>query len=122
MISSTFAHDFAESWIRAFNSRDIEKIFELYDDNFIMESPYIRERMNIESGLLQGKPAVRPYWEKSLAQNPPIFFRPIEVFVGVSSVVIFYESVGRKLVCETFKFNGEGKVVSGCSQHGRPTG
>ena len=113
-----FAAEFANKWIEAFNSHDIEVIFDLYDDDFIMESPYIQERMNIESGILKGKKELRSYWENSLALTPPLKFKLIGVFVGASSVTIHYESIGRKMVCETFKFNKQGKVISGCSQHG----
>ena len=83
-----------------------------------MQSPYIRERMGVDSGVLCGKEQVRPYWEKSLALLPPLQFELVEVFVGVDSVVVYYRNVGRKLVCETFTFSAAGKVSSGCSQHG----
>lgn len=118
MIDIHLAEAFAANWIAAFNSRDLEQIFDLYEDDFTMTSPYIRERMNIESGVLVGKEAVRPYWETSLALEPPLEFVLHGVFAGVSTVVVLYENVGRKMVCETFTFSASGKIASGCSQHG----
>ena len=118
MIDRNWAMEFAEKWIAVFNSRDLERIFSLYDDAFTMTSPYILERMGDESGMLRGKEQVKPYWEMSLATEPPITFELIEVFTGVSSIVIYYKSVGRKLVCESLTFNKQGKIVSGVSQHG----
>jgi hypothetical protein len=118
VVTKEFAEEFSVKWIDAFNSRDLDKIFDLYDDGFSMKSPYIQERMGITSGVLVGKEPVRPYWVKSLAIDPPIQFKLICAYVGVDSVIVHYENVGRKLVCETFTFNNEGKIISGCSQHG----
>jgi hypothetical protein len=119
MIDKDWAAEFAKTWIAAFNSHDLDSIFDLYEDNFMMTSPFIAERMGIESGALVGKGNVRPYWEKSLAIHPPLVFSLIDVFVGVSSIVVYYENVDRKMVCETFTFGNSGKISSGCSQHGK---
>ncbi len=117
MMTQEQAKDFAIQWINAFNSHDLNRIFALYDDDFTMKSPNIVERMGIESGQLQGKEHIKPYWSKALSSQPPLQFKLIDVFVGVSSVIVHYESVGRKRVCETFMFNAKGKVIVGESQH-----
>jgi ketosteroid isomerase-like protein len=119
MIDKDWAAEFAKTWIDAFNSNDLECIFELYEDDFTMTSPFIAERMGVESGVLVGKENIRPYWEKSLAIHPPLIFSLIDVFVGVSSIVVYYENIGRILVCETFTFSNSGMISSGCSQHGK---
>jgi ketosteroid isomerase-like protein len=119
MIDRQWAMAFAQKWIDAFNSHDLETIFSLYEDDFEMTSPYIVERMGIVSGVLKGKESVRPYWQKSLSADPPLKFELIDVFVGVNSVVVYYKNIGRKMVCETFTFSENGKVISGCSQHGK---
>lgn len=117
MINKKFSTMFAEKWINAFNSHDLESIFDLYDNNFTMESPYIRERMGIKSGILIGKNNIRPYWEKSFALSPPLKFKLINVFMGVTIIVVYYESIGRNLVCEIFEFNDKNKIIRGSSQH-----
>lgn len=119
MINEAWAREFADKWIDAFNAGDLDKIFFLYEDDFKMTSPYIVERMGVKSGVLIGKESVRPYWEKSLSMHPPLKFKLIDVFVGVSSVVIYYENAGRKMVCETFTFSENWRISSGCSQHGK---
>jgi len=55
MIDRKSAIEFSEKWIAAFNSHDLERIFDLYTDDFTMASPYIKERMGIESGIFSGK-------------------------------------------------------------------
>ena len=118
MIDRKWALEFAASWIAAFNSHDLETIFSFYDDAFTMSSPYIQERMGVASGILEGKTQVRPYWEKSLAADPPVKFELIDVFTGGASIVICYKSIGRKVVCESLTFNKAGRITSGISQHG----
>jgi len=120
MIDRKPAIEFAEKWIAAFNSHDLERIFDLYTDDFTMTSPYIKERMGIESGILSGKENVRPYWGKSLTIKPLLLFELVDVFVGVSTVVVYYKNSGRKMISETFTFNKQGKVTTACSQHGKP--
>lgn len=117
MLNKNWAQQWALEWIDAFNSHDLDRIFALYDDDFEMHSPYIIERMSELSGQLIGKKAVAPYWQQSLALQPPIQFELIDVFVGVAQLSVVYRSIGRKVVCESFRFNADGKVIWGCSQH-----
>lgn len=114
------ALEFAQRWISAFNSRDLERILSLYDDDFTMSSPYIVERMGIGSGSLAGKENIRPYWEQALAVDPPLRFELMGVFAGVTSITIYYRSVGHRLVCESLSFNDHGRIISGVSCHGPP--
>ena len=117
MINQQWALDFASDWINAFNSGDIEKVFVLYDDNFSMSSPYITQRMGVKSCKLVGKDNVKPYWTKALSSIPRLEFKLLNVFCGVDSVSVHYESIGRKIVIETFEFNQQGKVIAGYSSH-----
>lgn len=119
MIERDWAHQFADQWIAAFNSHDLERISSFYTDDFTMTSPSIRDRMEVASGTMKGKDEARLYWEKSLALQPPLLFVLKGVFVGIDTVVVHYESINRKLVCETFTFNSQGRITSASSQHGR---
>ncbi|WP_157976684.1 nuclear transport factor 2 family protein [Parahaliea mediterranea] len=118
MLDRDEAEKIARKWIDAWNSHDLDRIFDLYEDDFTMTSPYICSRMNIESGVLSGKNEVRPYWEKSLMMRPPLEFMLKGIFSGVSSVVVLYESNRGATVCETLEIDSNGKINSGCSQHG----
>lgn len=120
MIDRAWALNFAQKWIDAFNSHDLARIFALYEDDFTMKSPYIISRMGVESGELRGKEAIRPYWSQSLGPNSTLHFELLDVFVGIDSVVVYYKSRGRNYVAETFTFSENGKVATGCSQHGTP--
>ena len=45
MIDATFAQQFAEEWLRAWNAHHLEAILAHYTDDFEMSSPFIVERM-----------------------------------------------------------------------------
>ena len=59
MISREFADRFAQEWIDAWNSHDLERVLAHYaDDDFDISSPYIAQIAGEHSGMLNGKPAV----------------------------------------------------------------
>ena len=117
-LSEAWARQFAEEWVEAWNSHDLERIFAHYTDDFTMYSPMIRELGFSSSGALQGKEAIRPYWTRGLAAQPPIRFELLDVYVGADSIAIHYRSVGRKRVVEGLHFNAEGRAVRGSACYG----
>jgi ketosteroid isomerase-like protein len=119
MIDKNWAENFAKDWIEAWNSGDIERIFSHYTDDFEMSSPLIVERMNEPSGTLKGKEKIRPYWEKGLAQNPPIHFEFERVLIGVNGIAIFYKNQKNQQVAEMLIFNDKGKVTVGNAHYDR---
>ncbi|HUW28751.1 MAG TPA: nuclear transport factor 2 family protein [Sulfuriferula sp.] len=118
MIDSAWAHEFAREWIAAWNSHDLERILSHYTDDFEMSSPLIIERMHEPSGKLKGKEQVWPYWQKGLVAMPPLKFELLDVFVSVDSMVIYYRSIHRKMVCEALFFNAQRQVVRGVAHYG----
>src|SRR5262245_6180799 len=101
------AHAFASTWIAAWNSGDLERVFALYADDFEMRSPLVAERGFSASGVLRGRAAIRPYWGAGMADaRPPLRFELIDAYAGVGSVAIHYRSVGRRLVVEVIDLDG----------------
>ena len=119
VIDSSWAHQFAEDWIDAWNSHDLERILAHYADDFEMSSPLIVERMNEPSGTLKGKAAIRPYWQIGLAANPPLKFELIEVLVGIDSTTLYYRRMNGKMAAEVLIFNAQGQVVKGMAHYSR---
>ncbi|HWV13869.1 MAG TPA: nuclear transport factor 2 family protein [Cellvibrio sp.] len=103
---------FANEWVTAWNQHDIERILSHYSDDVRVFSPLIVERMGLPEGYLQGKAALRDYWKPSFSLTPPLCFRLIDIFLGVNSVAILYENIGRRLVVENFTINQDMKVSS----------
>jgi GNAT superfamily N-acetyltransferase len=112
-LTKDWALTFAQEWVDAWNSHDLDRILSHYTDDFEMRSPLIVERMNVPSGVLRGKDQIRPYWAKGLQAQPPILFELRDVYVGASSIAITYLSVGRGVVTEVVIFDDVGKIASG---------
>ena len=118
MIDAKWAKEFAQDWIDSWNAHDINRIFSHYTDDFEMRSPLIAERMGIASGVLKGKAAVRPYWERGLAATPPLKFVLHDVLVGTESVALYYYNVTRgRMVTEVITFNEQRKGISGSAMY-----
>ena len=123
MITATWAREFAEEWIAAWNSHDLERIFAHYRDDFEMQSPLIIERMGVPSGTLKGKDAIRPYWRIGLAAKPPLHFELQDVLVGVDTIAIYYRSVNRdRMVAEILRFDDQRRVIYGAGLYGNVLG
>ena len=84
----TAAEHFAEEWVAAWNSHDLERILVHYHEDFEMASPLIVRLAGERSGKLRGKSAIRECWRRALAAAPQLQFELLNVFAGVDSVVI----------------------------------
>ena len=116
MLDQEWAQAFAKEWIASWNAHDMERILSHYTEDFEMSSPLIVERLGLPEGKLKGKQAVGEYWQPGLSANPPLRFELIDVLVGIDSMTLYYNSVGRRLVAETLFFNSAGKATRGITQ------
>lgn len=117
MINHSFAKQFADDWVRAWNARDLDAVLAHYTEDFEMSSPYIPEFAGEPSGTLKGKRAVGAYWTKALAKLPNLHFELITVLTGVDSVTIYYRGANNRLVAEVFFFSADGKVERAFSHY-----
>lgn len=109
MLTMEQAEEFAQEWIAAWNSHDLDRILSHYTDDFEMSSPVIAQVMAEPSGRLQGKERISVYWGRALERYPGLYFEKLHVLRGVDSVTIIYNGV-RGLSAEVFHFNVAGKV------------
>lgn len=116
MIDQQWAQAFANDWIVSWNAHDMDRILSHYTDDFEMSSPLIVQRLGLPEGKLKGKQAVGEYWRPGMTTNPPLQFELLDVFVGMESITLYYNSVGRRLVAETLFFNRSGKATRGIAQ------
>jgi len=117
VISATQAQTFAQEWIAAWNSHDLDRVLSHYSDNFEMTSPFIAAMMNEPSGTIKGKGKVRAYWAKALERIPDLHFKLIEALASVNSIAIYYEAVLGKRAVEVFFFDKHGKVARGLAHY-----
>lgn len=83
MIESSFAREFAENWIDAWNSHDLERIQSHYADGFTMVSPLIVTLVGEATGTLRGRKNTLDYWALVLNHFPDLKLELFEVLVGV---------------------------------------
>ena len=120
MIDGAWAREFAQEWIDAWNSHDLDRILAHYAEDFEMSSPLIVERGRDPGGVLRGKAAIRDYWAIGLAVIPPLRFELLDVHSGISQIGILYRSVGRRRVIELLTFNESLQVIRGAGLYGGP--
>jgi hypothetical protein len=113
MIDVTFAQEFAEAWVEAWNAHDLDAILSHYTDDFEMSSPFIIERMQEPSGTLKGKDRIRPYWQISLSRTPPLHFTLLNVLIGAQSIILHFRRESGQLGAEVLFFNAQRQVIKG---------
>jgi uncharacterized protein YjiS (DUF1127 family) len=108
--------EFAESWIEAWNRRDLDAVLAHFSDEFEFSSPLIRQIAGEPSGKLVGKAAVRAYWRTALSRLPELHFELVQVLAGVDSLTILYRGQ-RGLGAEVFQLGANGLAVRGDAQY-----
>ncbi len=104
---------FIAGWLDAWNRHDLEAIMAKYTDDFEFTSPLVRRVGGVASGTLQGKAAIRDYWQVVLAKYPDLHLSLIDATRGVDTLSLYYtaRTAGREVrAIETFFFDGTGLV------------
>lgn len=104
------AQQFAEIWIEAWNSHDLDIILSHYSEDIEITTPMIKLALGEGDGSLKGKDAVADYWKRALDKMPDLHFELYDVTEGVNSVALYYKSVMEKKAIEVMFFNEEDKV------------
>jgi hypothetical protein len=111
MVTGEWVREFAQEWVRSWNTHDLEAILAHYEDGVVLTSPVAARLLNDPSGNVRGKAALRAYFSKGLEAYPDLKFELKDVMWGLSSVVLCYANqVGRK-TGEFMEIDGNGKVV-----------
>jgi ketosteroid isomerase-like protein len=100
------AQDFAASWVKAWNAHDLEQLLGHFADDVVFASPVAAQLFDGSDGVLRGKAALRDYWAQGLRLIPDLHFTVLDVYVGVSAVVINYRNQKGARVSEVLIFDG----------------
>lgn len=90
MLSAAEAHAFAEHWVEAWNSHDLERILAHYTEDVELVSPVVVQLLGVADGTVRGKSALRGYFARGLEAFPQLRFTLERVAWGVRSVVLVY--------------------------------
>lgn len=115
MISTEQAEHFAQEWIAAWNSHDLDSILSHYTDDFTIETPMAALLVPESKGIVEGKDAVRKYWTIGLQNNSDLVFELQKVLIGVQGITIYYTNTSRnRQVAEVLWLNDAGKAYKCC--------
>ncbi len=110
-MTKEFATAFAQRWVKAWNSHDLEEILSFYSEDFIIETPMALLLYPQSGGTVVGKSEVRKYWAIGLEKSPNLYFELLDVLVGVNSVGIhLFNTASNKKSVELMCFKGDMKV------------
>src|SRR5947209_5209085 len=101
------AVEFANQWVKGWNSHDVEMVLAHFVDDVVFTSPVAARVVPESAGVLRGKPALRAYWSAALARVPDLHFEVLGVYTGTDHLVINYRNHVGGLVCEVLRFDGE---------------
>ncbi|HXX15161.1 MAG TPA: nuclear transport factor 2 family protein [Candidatus Eremiobacteraceae bacterium] len=111
MFTQTEAQEFAQQWIRAWNSHDLEAIMSHYASSVTLTSPVAAKLLNLPSGTVEGKPALRSYFARGLEAFPQLKFELADVLYGLSSIVVYYINHKGTKTAEYMEFDANKKVI-----------
>jgi len=107
-----FARAFAEEWIAAWNSHDLDVILTHYEDDVELRSPVAMKLLGGD-GRVRGKAALREYFELGLKAYPHLRFELAETLWGMETIVISYRNnVRGSKTAEVMLMSEAGKVRS----------
>ena len=100
---------FAQQWIDAWNSRDLEQILGHYAPEIEFLSPVAEKRLG--DGRVVGLGALREYWGPALQAIPTLKFELELVLSGANCLTILYRNHNGARVAETMELDDNRRVV-----------
>jgi hypothetical protein len=101
----------AQNWLHDWNQHNLDAILSHYADDVEFTSPLIAKLTRYENGIITDKAALREYFATGLAAYPDLKFEPLQILVGVNSIVIYYRSVQGLLAAECITINSQGLIA-----------
>jgi predicted ester cyclase len=110
MLTKEQAYQFAQEWVTAWNTHDLDQIMSHYDEEVELISPVAAQLLNQSDGKVAGKANLRAYFQKGLAAYPSLHFELKDVLWGVGSVVLYYANQRGTHTGEYMEISPHGKV------------
>jgi len=115
-MDKTIIEDFAQEWISAWNSHDLnshdlDEILSHYADKIEYVSPLVIERYDDATGTITNKEKLKKYIATGLAANPKLKLELVQVLLGVRGFVLYYKNARDRHSAEYFELNDKQKVT-----------
>jgi len=72
-------NELAHRWFDAFNSKDLTKLLELYQDSAEHFSPKLKVRHPETNGMIKGKESLRSWWQDAFKRLPSLHYELIRL-------------------------------------------
>lgn len=109
-LQASFAHEFAQEWVEAWNSHDLERILTHYDEEVVLTSPVALKLLGGD-GTVRGKAALRGYFLRGIQAYPTLRFDLLDVLWGTETIVIGYgNNVRGSKTAEVMLLTAAGKI------------
>ena len=111
----------AYRWFDAFNTKQLEKLLALYDDEAQHFSPKLKIRQPETEGLIIGKEAMRVWWQDAFDRLPSLNYKVTSLTANTDRVFMEYirqvDGEEDMLVAEVLEVR-DGKIVASRVYHG----
>ena len=115
------ANEFAQDWVDAWNSHDLTRILEHYEDDVVLTSPRAKEIIGAKDGTVRGKPALADYFRAGLTKMPDLTFSLVRAYASVTSVVVEYRTKDGRHGAEFMDFSAGGRVSRVIAHYATPS-
>ena len=105
------AWNFANAWVAAWNSHDLEAIMSHYSDEIELSSPVAGQLLVAPNGKVVGQANLRDYFQRGLQAYPELRFRLDDVLWGVDSIVLYYKNQKGTRTAEFMQLSPVGTVT-----------
>lgn len=95
------AEAFAQRWVADWNSGDLDRILEHYDEAVQLTSATARRLGASTTGTVTGRAALAAYFRTGLDRAPDLSFDLLAVFAGIGGLTVVYRNHVRQLCAET---------------------
>ncbi len=112
----------AQRWLAAFNTKDLDALLALYQDDAVHLSPKLRDRRPETKGELRGVAALRAWWREALDRLPGLHYQATRLTAMEDRVVLEYvrHNPGDPdlLVAEVLEVGAGGQIRASRVYHG----
>lgn len=120
-MNSNLNEAIAIKWFDAFNTQDLEKLLDLYHNDAKHFSPKLKIRKPETNGLVQGKNALREWWQDAFDRLPTLQYNYTTLTANNERVFMEYirkvKHEEDMLVAEVLEIK-EGLIVASRVYHG----
>ena len=79
-----------KKWFEGFNSKNLDLLLSLYDNNAAHFSPKLKIRKPETNGLIKGKEQLRDWWKDAFERLPELHYHPNYSIADDKSVFVEY--------------------------------